>query len=153
MADYYGKTRTNYFSVTDAEKFKEIMASCRATNEIEIFDEKQNDGSINYMFCSEGIIQGLADGENNGDTDNEDDYDDEDMDYNYDAFCESLQKILPDNDAIIITEVGSERKRYLIGSSTVITSKDFKCIDINREAVKLAAAMLNNPEYATKNYY
>ena len=28
MANYYCKTRTNYFSVTDLEKFKQIMASC-----------------------------------------------------------------------------------------------------------------------------
>ena len=153
MADYYGKTRTNYFSVTDAEKFKQIIASCGSTDEIKIFDEKQNDGSVKYMFYCEGIIQGLPEREKSGDDDNREDCEDDDFDYDYNAFCESLQKIIPDNDAIIITEIGSEKMRYLTGISTVITNKDFKCIDISRESVKLAAKMLNNPEFTTQIEY
>jgi len=146
MADYYGKTRTNYFSVTNEEKFREIIALCGATDEIKIDDEKQNDGSVKYMFYCEGVIQGLPDSESDNDAG-------DDFDYSHEAFCKALQEILPDDDAVIITEVGSEKMRYLIGSCTVITSKDIKWIDISREAVKLAATMLDNPDFTTENEY
>jgi len=103
MADYYGKTRTNYFSVTDEEKFKQIMGSCRGADDIEIIDNQQQDGSLKYGFYCEGSIYGLPErDEDAGNTDEE--YDD--VDYNYDAFCEALQQILPDDDAVLITEVG-----------------------------------------------
>ena len=112
MADYYGKTRTNYFSVTDDEKFKQIISSCKAPDEIEVFEEKQEDGSIKYGFLCDGSIYGLPD--RDGDS-TEDCDDNEDVDYNYDTFCEALQQILPDGEAIIITEVGYEKMRYLVG--------------------------------------
>jgi len=152
MANYYGKTRTNYFSVTDKEKFRQIIALCGASDDnIKIIEKVQDDGSIKYGFYCESSIDGLPIA---ADADNTDkDYEDDNVDYDYDAFCEALQKILPDDDAIIITEVGSEKMRYLIGICTVITNKDFKCIDINREAVKLAAAMLENPEFTTQIEY
>ena len=51
MADYYGKTRTNYFSVTDEEKFKQIINSCGAENGgIIIADQKQNNGTTNDLL-------------------------------------------------------------------------------------------------------
>ena len=150
MADYYGKTRTNYFSVTDEEKFKQIMGSCRGADDIEIIDNQQQDGSLKYGFYCEGSIYGLPErDEDAGNTDEE--YDD--VDYNYDAFCEALQQILPDDDAVLITEVGYEKMRYLIGNCVVITNKDTKYIDINREAVKLAATMLENPDFITQMDY
>ena len=151
MADYYGKTRTNYFSVTDVEKFKKIIASCRAQDTIEVFDEKQEDGSIKYGFYCDGSIHGLPDTDEP--CENEDEYDDEDCDYNYDAFCKALQEILPDDDAIFITEIGYEKMRYLVGECTTITQNDFKVITLKNEARDLARKMLNNPDYTTKMEY
>ena len=153
MADYYGKTRTNYFSVTDEEKFRQIIASCGASDDIVIIDQKQQDGSMKYGFYCDGSINGLPDRDD--DAGNTEDYceDDDDLDYSYDAFCEALQKILPDNDAIMITEIGSEKMRYLTGCCIVITSADFKCIDIGSEALKLAKTMLKNPDFTTQNEY
>ena len=150
MADYYGKTRTNYFSVTDEEKFRKIMALCVATDDIKIEDENQNDGSVKYVFYCEGVIQGLPDIED--DDGNAENYDD-DIDYNYDAFCKALQQILPDDDAIIITEVGSEKMRYLTGICTIITNKEFRCLDIAKKAVNLARVLLKNSDYTTEMYY
>ena len=153
MADYYCKIRTNYFSVTDEEKFKKIIASCRAADTIEIFDEKQKDGSVKYGFFCDGSIHGLPDTEDET-LESEDEYDsDEDYDYNYDAFCEALQAILPDNDAILITEIGNEKMRYLVGDCTIITRKDIKVITLRDEAMTLARKMLKNPNYKTKTEY
>ena len=41
MANYNAKFLTNYFSVTNAIKFKNIIGSCHADDEIEIY-EKNN---------------------------------------------------------------------------------------------------------------
>ena len=152
MADYIGRLRTNYFSVTDAEKFKKIMAQCKAQDTIEVFDEKQEDGSVKYGFLCDGSIHGLPDTDNEP-GENEDECDEEDYDYNYDAFCEALQEILPDDDAIFITEVGYEKMRYLVGECTIITSSGFKVMTLKNEARSLARIMLNNPEYTTKMEY
>jgi hypothetical protein len=169
MADYYGKTRTNYFSVTDEEKFRKIMETCKGSGDIEIFDEKQADGSVKFGFYCEGSIHGIASPEDEGeahydekifdfsDIDEEfrgydEDYD-VDIDYNYDAFCEALQQILPDNEAIIITETGYEAMRYLTGDCTIITRSGFECIDIKRIALGIARDLLKNPEFTTKMDY
>ena len=149
MANYYCKTRTNYFSVTDVEKFKEIINSCGGSDTVEIMEDDQSDGSVKYGFYCEGSIDGLPEREN----DDGSSEDSDDVDYNFDAFCEALQKILPDGDAIIITEVGSEKMRYLTAYSIIITSSEVKSIDLGREAAKLAAGMLQNPEFTTKMEY
>jgi len=150
MSDYTGKTRTNYFSVTDVEKFKHVISSCRASDEIIIFDEKQEDGSLKYGFYCFGEIHGLPD---KSCADAEDEDDDVDYDYDYDAFCQALQGVLPNDEAIFITEAGFNNIRYLIGNCTIITKNGFECISIKREALKIARAMMSNPEFDTKMDY
>ena len=140
MADYYGKTRTNYFSVTDEAKFRQIIASCGATDELVLHEEKLDDGNIQYMFYCEGSILGLPDK-------------DDDADYDYDAFCIALQQVLPDGDAILITTIGWEKIRYFVANCDVVTNREFKSIDLQREAVKLAGVLLGNPDYATRMDY
>ena len=151
MANYYAKTRTNYFSVTDAEKFKQIIALCKASDDdIYIIESEQENGGIKYGFYCEGSIDGLPEKDDGDDTEY---CDDDDFDYNYDAFCEALQPILPDDDAVLITEIGSEKMRYLTGQCSVITRNSCKCLDLSHEAVKLAATMLSNPDFTTQMEY
>jgi len=152
MADYIGRLRTNHFSVTDAEKFKTIMASCGATDIIEVFDEKQDDGSVKYGFLCDGRILGLPNTDDEqGELENE--CDAGDCEYNYDVFCEALQAVLPDDDAIFITEIGYIKMRCLVGNCTIITHGEFKYIDVKDEALEYARKMLNNPEYTTEMDY
>jgi hypothetical protein len=150
MANYYAKTRTNYFSVTDVEKFKGIIAQCGGADEIVIFDERQEDSSMKYGFFCDGSISGLPDKADDYSADNEED---NDCDYSFDALCKALQSVLPENEAILITEVGYEKMRYLVGICTVITPKDYRCVDIKSESLKLAITMLNNPDFKTKMEY
>jgi len=150
MSHYTVRTRTNYFSVTDEKKFRAIISSCDATDEIEIFDERQADGSIKYGFLCAGRINGLPDTENATDEDGEPN---DDIDCNYDAFCEALQEILPENDAIFITEVGFEGMRCLVGDCSIITRDAYKVITLKNKAMETARKMLNNPEYETKMDY
>ena len=151
MADYYGKTRTNYFSVTNEEKFKQIINSCGAENGgIIIADQKQNDGSVKYCFYCDGSIYGLPD---RNETDEYCEDDDAYIEYDYDAFCATLQEIISDGDAIIITHIGSEKMRYLIGGCSIITRNDYEYVDLTNEALKLAKNLLNNPDFTTQMEY
>jgi hypothetical protein len=150
MANYIGKTRTNYFSVTSEEKFRKIMASCWGTNEVIVFDEKQEDDSIKFGFLCNGSIEGFPLCDDGCDSCNPSNCRNHDADYSFDDFCKALQEILPKNEAIIITEVGSEAMRYLLGNCTVITHDACRCINIKHEAIKLAASMMDSCEFTTQ---
>jgi len=140
MADYYGTIRTNYFSVTNEAKFREIIASCYAYDEIHILESIQEDGSKKFGFGCYEAISGIPSDDGDGDGD------DKDMDALYDA----LQKVLPKGDAIMITEVGSKELHYLVGNCVVITPDDIQYVDVWGEALKLARRMLGNEKFETK---
>jgi hypothetical protein len=141
IANYYAVTRTNYFAVTDAAKFREIIGSCVTDEEaIQIFDPEG--GSERFGFGCYGSIRGIPAGE--GEDDSEEDID---------AFHDALQSVLVDGDAIVITEIGYEKLRYLIGCCTVITKRDIRFLNLIDSAVGLARIMLENPEFTTKMNY
>ena len=178
---HYGKTRTNYFSVTDENKFKEIIGMCRGDGEVEIISNDKG----KFGFMCEGSILGFPeDIEENKDNfgchncghtwyaaqDSESDatdfcpecnsanveeieYYNDDVDYSYDKFCEALQTVLPDNEAIIITEIGSEKMRYLSGHSMVITNKQTKFVDLRAESLNAARVLLGLSNYNTPMEY
>ena len=139
MANYYATIRTNYFGVTDMEKFREIMDSCSAEDTIEMF-EPEDDGKIG--FGCNGSIYGLLPGEDEDDTE-EDLY----------AFYDALQSVLVAGDAIIISEVGFEKLRYVVGCCTIITKDDIQFIDLRNKAIDLARDMLKNPDFTTEMDY
>ena len=140
MADYNAKYLTNYFSVTDETKFKNLMGSCHAQGEIEIYEQKQPDGNVKYGFGCFGLIDGISEDGDDGDED-------------IGLFYASLQNIIPPGEAVIITEIGYEKLNYFIACCTVITCDEIKSIDARKEAVKLAAIMLKNPEFTTQMDY
>lgn len=139
MANYQGMTRTNYFRVTDAERLKDIV------NRI-IWDDC-DDGFFAergeyYSFGNYGSIYGLrapedVDGENWA----------EDF---ADIVYEELQKIVPEGSAIIITEIGNEKLRYLTAYSVVITSVSIRFVNLDEEAVFAAREELNDCGYMTE---
>ena len=140
MANYNAKFLTNYFSVTDAIKFKNIIGSCHADDEIEIYEKKQLDGSIKYSFGCIGIIYGISEN-------------DDDCEEDIELFYTSLQSIITSDDAIIITEIGNEKLNYFTACCIIITCDDIKSIDVRNEAVKLAATMLKTPDFTTQMDY
>ena len=143
MANYYGKTRTNYFKVTDAEALCELSnIVCGDEDSVHLGIENAPGEEKRYMLWCEGTILGIPDGD-----------DEEDCDYNYDEFVRRLQKILPDGEAVIITEVGSEKMRYLVGEVVVITNEGVCKNNLNAIGKKIAREMLNNPHWETKNWY
>ena len=140
MANYSANTRSNYFSVTDEAAFRRIIASCIGSDDsITVFE--QSDGSGKFGFGCYGQILGVLI--------NEDDPDSPD----YDAFCYDLQGVLAEDDAIIITEVGNEKLRYLTGYCTVITKNEIRGVDVCDTAMALARDMLDNPAFTTQMDY
>ena len=135
MANYVCVMRTNYFRVKNPDKFRTFMGCVYGdADTVDLWEEKDEQGNPLFGFGSCGSISGL----------NEDDYD---------GFIAGLQRHVADDDAVIILEAGHEKMRYVIGSAEIVTSKEFKRLNITSLAVSKAAIMLNNPEWTTKCEY
>lgn len=63
---------------------------------------------------------------------------------------QELQKIVAENDAIIITEVGNEKLRYLLGVSVVITRRGIRVLRLDDIAWQTAKEMLDNHDFYTQ---
>lgn len=137
MANYNGASRTNYFRVTDEEKYDELFNNLTAEFGIEDFT-KNVDGVIWHGFGAYSSIDYLY-------KDDSEEYDeDEDYEYNFDMFLEELQKILPDNEAFIYMESGHEKLRYVGGSAIICTNKECKSVDLTYFAITTAKEMLGS---------
>ena len=141
MANYYSKSRTNYFTVTDIEKFADIIKHLSGDGEIDFSEHYTDKGK--FMFYCDGVLNGYM-------TDPDDD---DSIDEATGMMVEELQKILPDGEAIILTEVGSEKMRYILCRATIITNKEVRYVNLNDEAVATAREMLGNPNYTTEMDY
>ncbi len=109
MADLLGMARTNYFRVTNEERYQELFKHLVANGEVEDFTKEQ-DGVIYHGFGAYASI----------------DYQvkEDELDFNY--FLEELQKILPEDEAFVYQESGHEKLRYGDGCAIVLTSKDVR---------------------------
>ena len=136
MANYYEMTRTNYFKITDSDKFKEICEEITSESGVE-FDVTEKDGKLYGCISSESIIM----------------LNDEDESVDIESFYKKLQTVLEEDDAIIFTSIGHEKLRYLVGMITVITKDDIQYINLEDKAMELARTMLKNPEWNTVNSY
>ena len=136
MANYYEMTRTNYFKITDSDKFKEICEEITSESGVE-FDVTEKDGKLYGCISSESIIM----------------LNDEDESVDVESFYKKLQTVLEEDDAIIFTSIGHEKLRYLVGMIVVITKDDIQYINLEDKAMELARTMLKNPEWNTVNSY
>jgi len=139
MANYYATIRTNYFSVKDENAFRELMQSVCAEDDVHVFERPQPDGRKKHGFGCYGNIYGIP-------------YEN-DFDGGRNRFLNALQNLVCEDDAIIMTEVGNEKLRYVIGFSIVITSKEIQSISIPDKALHLAQKILRNKNYQTQMDY
>lgn len=144
MATYNGFTRTNYFSVTDEEKLRNIADRIIWDSGDDAFFEER--GGM-FAFGAYGSVCGLRMAESEDNCDTEEDYDDCDDEFEADAVYEALQAIVAPGDAIIITEIGYEKLRYLVGYAVVITSNAIETVELRNDAVNAARKLLNNPQF------
>ena len=127
MASYVGAIRTNYFRVTEEEKFRNLIdeflsGSCEVFTRTDVNSNKLvgfgSDENINWPEDDTGFVSGL-------------------------------QECLAEDDSIIVLEVGHDKLRYLIGAATIITRSSIETIDLTSLAISKAAEMLGNPDYTT----
>lgn len=147
MANYYATSRTNYFRVTDEEKYNELFKNLVGL-ESEICDftfTKEENGITLHGFGSYGPISYRVPNSNT------DEYDDED--YDFDQFLAELQAILPENEAFIYMEAGNEKLRYITGFSVVVTKNDIESVEICDEALKVAKRLLKKEDFETQMEY
>ena len=135
-------TKTNYFRVTDKEKFEDIINRCETgeDNIIHIFTETDADGDETgcyAFFCYDNIL-GIPDPENYGTP-------------STDLFRSELQSILPDDEAIIIISVGYNARKDVWGETDVITKGDWHYLDLGIHARETAKKMIENKDWRTKH--
>lgn len=115
--------------------------------DLEMFSKVDSNGNKLYGFGGYGGISGYFN--------NEDDYenDDEARDSAYDNFIDGLMKLVAEDDAVLMFEVGAEKLRYVVGSVTVITSRGYLYKDIESVGIEIATLMLDNYDYTTQCSY
>ena len=150
MANYICAVRTNYFHVKDEEEFRNFAKKLYSNdNDLEVWEEKDKEGKTVFGFgcCSE--LSGIHADSENGDIEDSIEGDEG----AYDRFVDEIQKLVAEDDAVIIYEIGREKLCYLNGLATVITAKEQKYLDISDFAVEQARKMLGNKEWETNSNY
>ena len=126
MATFEATTRTNYFHVKDVEKFKKLINDLPYGR---VFETLGKNGEDVFGF---GWYECMPDEE---------------------EFYNELQKLVADDDAIIIFMVGNEKLRYLTGIARIITSTKQDYVDLTTMATTCAAELLENPNWSTRCDY
>ena len=144
MANYISFTRSNYFRVADPEAFKKII-NCIITDEdgLELWERTEN-GMTYYAFGAYSSICGLR--HEAEDTDN-------DGEFEAEAVYEVLSKVVAPDDAIIITEIGYEKLRYLTAYAVVITREKTELVELREASIDAACSLLGNPNFDTRMEY
>lgn len=126
MANYLATSRTNYFRVTDEDKYAELFNHLVSEDFIEDFTEER-DGVLYHGFGTYGSIDYKAAEENDSD---------------FDTFLKEIQTILPEDEAFIYTEVGHEKLRCVTGVSIVYTNTELKSMSLSSWALNQAKQIL-----------
>lgn len=136
MANYGCATRTNYFRVTDEERYAKLFSCLQTYDDVMHDFTKEEDGIIYHGFGSYSDF-GFLDDE---DPDCDPDY----PECNFDVFMKRLQEILPEDEAFIYMSSGNERLRYVTGLVIVCTTKEMRHMEINEAAISIAQELLGN---------
>lgn len=138
MANYISFTRSNYFRVTDPEAFKKIINRVITDEDsLELWERTEN-GMTYYAFGAYSSICGLRHEAEDADNDGE---------FEVEAVYDALAKVIAPDDAIIITEIGYEKLRYLTAYAVVITRTEVEFVELRSAALETAQRMLRDPEY------
>ena len=129
MANYYEVTRTNYFRVTDEDKYQELFQMLTSEDNIEDFTKEDSDGVIYHGFGAYSSIEY---------------FDEESDEYNLDKWFYQLQTILPDDEAFIMQSSGHEKLRCVDGWVDVVTNKEISSMSCSSWATQKAKELLGN---------
>lgn len=157
MSNYEGFTRTNYFTVTDPDRLREIVSSIKWDDEDTDGFFVERDGTFAFGQCSG--IKGLLSDTDACTADDEDhaadeDWDDDDDDrYNANDVYTALGSVVAPGDAIIITEVGHADYDLVIARSIIITCDTIQYVDLRTPAISAAREALCRPDYNPRMDY
>lgn len=144
MANYCCSVRTNYFHVKDVEKFKEFVKRIDFCGVVcELWEDTDEEGNPVFGFGGESAIAGLIQHDDECDSDSAE----------YDEFVDELQKLISENDAVIILETGAEKLRYVVGQATIITPTQYQVINLTDTAIDVAKELLKDEGWSTKCEY
>lgn len=132
MANYNCVIRTNYFRVIDEERYEELFGNLHG--DIIDFTKEDRKGNILHGFGSYTDIFYMFN---------------DDME----LFYTELQKILPDDEAFILIEVGHVKLRYICGYADIITNKNMESISLEDLAALKASELLDSEDFATSLNY
>ena len=139
MANYITMARTNYFRVTDEDRYQELLAMLTSEDTIHDFTYTDKNNIRWHGFGCYGSVIYAPDDE------------DEDENVKFDDWLHELQKILPDDDAFILFGNGYEKLRCVDGWVTVVTSKEIHDMTLDYWAKDMARQLLG-PEFKTQTY-
>lgn len=136
MANYYGAFRTNYFRITDEKRFYEICDGICC--EDPYIETSEKDGEILAFIGGYSSFN----------------YHDAETDEcNDELFYQLMSDIIAPGDAMILTEVGNEKLRYLSTYSVVVTNEQIEFVDLEFESICKAQELLGDKWWSTKNSY
>lgn len=137
MANYYERTRTNHFHVTDEDRYQELFGGLKGYEaEVKDLTKTDEDGRLFHGFGSASTV----------------DYYPEPNCANFDEFISEMQKILPKDETMIIITSGYEKLCYLTGTALVVSRTETAWKDINNWAIEKAKEMVGK-DYETSTSY
>lgn len=147
MSTYNCAIRTNYFRVKDEDIFRALMnrVYTGSDKEVKVFTKVCEDDAKRFAFGCQHEIGGLKNAK--------DDEDPENNESSYDEFISGLQDCVVEGDAIIIYESGHEKLCCVTAYATIITSTEYKFINLFDTADLAASALLGNPNWHTQRVY
>lgn len=131
MANYECRARSSYFRVTDEKKLRELVKKVGA----ELWAEMIN-GEEHFAFGQYGPIT---------------EYPDENEPDGLHDITSELQKIIPDDEVIVIQEIGHEKLAYIQAWSVIITKQTIEVIDLPRITLERAKE-LSGKKYIQLTY-
>lgn len=158
MANYDSATRTNYFRVKDLEEFKEKMACFGiggGGKEYDLYDtgdicpHDSKDGRVALIMRES--VRDLPYYRPDEDSGEHGKY--YESGRSFSRFLKAIQDCIAPDDACIITEIGREKMRYLIGEAIVITKNGIRELILEGIALETARELLGDQSWMTQSDY
>lgn len=138
MANYIGVSRTNYFRVTDEERYQMLYQKLSG-GESELYDFSCTDdaGVLWHGFGAYDSVDFYPDGKECP---------------AWDIYLLELQKILPEDEAFIYLESGHEKLRDVCGFVWVCTKKEIRFMSLSQWALDASRDILGQEFGTTLSY-
>jgi len=137
MANYMSVTRTNYFRVTDEDRYNELFGMLSSEDAVHDFTKTDSNGIVWHGFGCYGDVEY---------------YDENNDEYDFDEWLNKLQDVLPDDEAFILESAGHENLRYVTGWTVVVTKDEIASISCDAWAKRKAKELLGG-DFVTKTDY